>query len=364
MMSDLPPNVRPMIDRHGKTRYRFRRKGWKSAYLPGVPGSAEFHAAYAAIIAGGAIEAQPVAAPRKINPRSLDDLFARLKKSVRWQKKAARTQLVQGRILSRFMDRVDKKGRRYGDRPVADVSVGWLENILAKMWETPAAANVLRKVLSGLMDQAVRLDWRVDNPVRMTDSFEEGEGIHDWTDEEIEQYRQHYGLGTMARLTMELALNTAARRCNVNKIERDHIKAGRITVAHAKDNNEATVRMLTTTKAALDALPAAPIRFLVTTQFGKPFTDAGLGNRMRKWCDDAGLPHCSIHGLRKAMSRLLAESGATDAEGQAITGHKKAETFAFYRAKANRTALAERAMSNLEPASVAQPIENEGKTNG
>ena len=31
-----------------------------------------------------------------------------------------------------------------------------------------------------------------------------------------------------------------------------------------------------------------------------------FGNKMREWCNQAGLPHCSAHGLRKAMSRRLA----------------------------------------------------------
>lgn len=356
-MSDLPANVRPVRDRHGKIRYRFRRKGWASAYLPGKPGSAEFHRAYAAIVEGGAVEPQPVKSQHKATPRSLDDLIARYKATTRWRKKGARTQLVQGRILERFTDRIDPKGRRYGERPVERVTVAWLDAILGGMWETPAAANVLRKILSGLLDQAVRMEWRADNPARLTEKYGEGEGFHDWTDAEIEQYRARHPLGTMARVTLELALNTAARRCNVNKIERDHAKGGRITVAHAKDNNEASVPMLATTQAAIDALPAVPIRFLVTTVFGKPFTDAGLGNKMRQWCDEAGLPHCSMHGLRKAMSRQLAESGATDAQGMAVTGHKKDKTFQHYRAKANRTALASAAMSNLGPLAVVQPEE-------
>jgi integrase len=230
------------------------------------------------------------------------------------------------------------------------------------MVETPAAANELRKVLAGLMDCAARMEWRTDNPVRLTEKYEEGEGFHDWTDEEIEQYRATHSLGTMARLTLELALNTAARRCNVNKIERDHCKGGQITVAHAKGNNEASVPMLATTQAAIDALPAAPIRFMVTTVFGKPFTDAGLGNRMRKWCDEAGLPQCSLHGLRKSLSRQLAEHGATDAQGMAVTGHKKDKTFQHYRAKANRKALANAALSNLGPLAVVQPNESDGSS--
>ena len=73
---------------------------------------------------------------------------------------------------------------------------------------------------------------------------------------------------------------------------------------------------------------------------------------MRKWYDEAGLPHCSMHGLRKAISRQLAEHGATDAEGQAITGHKKAATFQHYRAKADRTKLADAAFSRLNDSNI------------
>lgn len=352
MMSDLPNNVRAVKDPRGKTRYRFRRKGWKSAYLPGEPNSEAFHRAYADILAGGPHEPDTATSPRKIEPRSIDDLIIRFKKTMRWKKKSAITQRNQGRILERFCDRLDKKGRRYGERPVASVTVTWLENVFGQMVETPAAANNLRKALANVLDAAIRMEWRTDNPARMTDRFDDGEGFHDWTDAEIEQYRARHKLGTMARLVLELALNTSARRCNVNKIERDHIKDGRIHVDHAKDNNTAAIKMLPTTKAAIEALPAAPIRFLVTTSYGKPFTEGGLGNKMRQWCDEAGLPHCSLHGLRKAMSRQLAESGATDAEGKAVTGHKKDETFAYYRAKANRTTLSDRAMDrlNVQPA--------------
>lgn len=361
-MSDLPANVTAFPDRHGKIRYRFRRKGWKSAYLKGDPGSVEFHRSYADILAGGAVEAGTAETVHSIVARSVDDLIMRWKKSVVWKKKGARTQYKQARILERFAERVDSKKRRYGARPAKDVTVAWLDNVFGKMAATPAAANELRKILGGLMDHAIRLQWRTDNPARLTEKYEEGEGFHDVTDAEIEQYRATHALGTMARLTLEIALNTAGRRCNLAIIERDHIKGGRIYVDHAKGNNDASVLMLATTKAAIDAMPAAPFRFLITTQFGKPFSVAGLGNRARKWFDEAGLPHCSLHGLRKALSRQLAETGATDAEGKAVTGHKKDSTFAYYRARADRTRLADRAMSNLGPLAVVQPSESEGSS--
>lgn len=356
-MSKLPPHVYAVKDRHGKVRHRFIRRGWKTCYLPGEPASSEFHRAYADALLGK-IEAAGIPAPVKAVPRTFDDLFVKAKSTIRWKKKKDRTQLVQGRMIQRFLDHTDRQGRRYGERPVASVTVVWLETVFSAMHETPSAANILRKVLAGLMDHAVKLGWRADNPVRFTDSFAESkEGFHTWTDAEIEAFRKTHPLGTMARLTLELALNTAARRCNVAHLTREDIVNGRITVDHAKGNNDSSVRLMATTRAALEALPAAPIKHLIVTQYGKPFTENGLGNRMRKWCDEAGLSHCSMHGLRKAISRQLAEAGATDAEGQAVTGHKKASTFQHYRAKANRAKLADRAFSNLNPDDVSNPKE-------
>ena len=50
-----------------------------------------------------------------------------------------------------------------------------------------------------------------------------------------------------------------------------------------------------------------------------PALQPGLGVRMRGWCDKAGLPHCSSHGLRKAGA-ALAENGATEHQLMAIFG--------------------------------------------
>ncbi len=342
---DLPPNVCAVRDRHGKVRFRFRRKGWPSAYLPGQPNSAEFHAAYARILEQGE-QQRAITSPRKVAAQSLDDLFDKVRRSTRWQRKTARVKHNQARKIERFLDRQSKSGKRYGERQVVAVTVAWLDNALATMAATPAAANEVRKLLAVMFDHAVKLGWRPDNPVRFTDKFEEGkDGFHTWTEEEIAQFRACHPIGTRARLVLELALNTAARRSNVATLTRADIVGGRIIVAHAKGNNVASVPILPETQVALDAMPVT--ESLVVTEFGKPFTANGLGNRMRKWCKEAGLPHCSLHGLRKAVARRLAEGGATDAEGQAVTGHKKASTFQHYRAMANRQLLADRAMSNL-----------------
>jgi integrase len=354
-MIDLPANVTPMKDRHGKIRYRFRRRGWKASYIKGIPGSAEFFADYALVLAAGPLDPQPAQSATTPAPGTLDDLLRRMKHSPKWKKKSAATQHAQSLIYQRFMDRIDSKGRRFGARPVEAVTVGWLDKIFGGMAETPGAANNLRKRLSGLMKYACALEWRNSNPVEHTTPFHPGKGFHSWADAEIAQYRATHALGTMARLAFELALNTAARRGTLAGMSRENIVHGRLITAHSKGNNETSVLILAETRAALESLPASPIRNLITTTQGKAFSPAGFGNKFREWCDEAGLPHCSIHGLRKAMSRMLAEGGATDAEGQAVTGHKKAETFQYYRAAANRETLADRALANLSIPPNGQP---------
>ena len=52
-MTKLPLRfIQSFKDRHGKWHYYFRRPGVKRLMLPGLPGSAEFMAAYQAALAG------------------------------------------------------------------------------------------------------------------------------------------------------------------------------------------------------------------------------------------------------------------------------------------------------------------------
>lgn len=353
-MPDLPEFVTAAPDRHGKIRYRFRRKGFPSGYINAALASAEFHRRYAELLEQTP-PVVPVATQQRRKPGTVDALIASYRHSPKWKDKGARTRLIQGRKLDRFADTLDRNGRRYGSWPIKSVTVAMLDKVLGRMHETPAAANDLRKVLSGLMAHAVRTDAIAENPVPYTTRFKEGPGHPDWSEDEIAQYRARHAYGTMARLTMELALNVAGRRCEVALLERANIADGRITMAHAKGNNATSVLIARETQAALDALPAAPIRHLILTEFGRPFSVAGLGNKVRQWCDQAGLQGRSLHGLKKAQSRRLAESGASDAQGRAVTGHKKDSTFAYYAAAANRAQLADAAMSNLSTRFDVQP---------
>ena len=90
------------------------------------------------------------------------------------------------------------------------------------------------------------------------------------------------------------------------------------------------------------------------TAFGKPFTANGFGNKMREWCDEAGLPECTSHGLRKlCLVRLADIEGMDVLDLQAISGHKDLRELQIYIETANRKRRAKRAIERLEAAQIA-----------
>ena len=96
----------------------------------------------------------------------------------------------------------------------------------------------------------------------------------------------------------------------------------------------------------IDATPSRHLTFLVN-EFGAPFTAAGFGNWFRDRCNDAGLRHCSFHGLRKAAATRLIDAGCDVVEAAAITGHASLKELQRYIETRDRKRAARRAMQKL-----------------
>ena len=74
-----------------------------------------------------------------------------------------------------------------------------------------------------------------------------------------------------------------------------------------------------------------------------------FGNWFRWRCNEAGLPHCSAHGLRKCGATIAANNGATEHQLMAIYGWENPKQAAHYTRKANRKKLAADAMHLVDP---------------
>ena len=188
------------------------------------------------------------------------------------------------------------------------------------------AARHWLMAIRALMKHAIEIGLREDNPaagVKLPNL--KTDGYHSWTEAEITQFQAYHGPGTRARLALPLLLHTGQRRGDVIRMGRQHIRDGILHVRQQKTGIELAIPVHATLTSTITEAPADHLTFL-TTRTGKPFSPAGFGNYFRDCCNEAGLSHCSAHGLRKAAARRLAEAGCTMQEIAAITGHASVVT--------------------------------------
>jgi integrase len=116
-------------------------------------------------------------------------------------------------------------------------------------------------------------------------------------------------------------------------------KDGWLTFSAEKTGITVSIPVLPELQAEIDGASRGNMTFLLTA-YGKPFTPAGFGMRFREWCNQAGLRHCSAHGLRKAGATLAAERGASEAQLNAIFGwaENSNESRRYYQSSSPKSA--------------------------
>lgn len=333
----LPDNVTAFTDKCGRVRYRFRKTGLPSYLFRTEPGTPEFMAEYHA-----ARNAKKPSAADRFPAGTFHALIESYYKSQKWKRMGVDYQRVRTNALERFR-------LKHGDKPVAALQARHIAGWMDELSDTPHAANDLRKMLVQLMKHAILLGLRETNPAEVVEVIEtDSEGYHCWTEAEIAQFDARWPVGSRERLAKELLLYTALRRKDMVIVgKQNRSKDGlKLILRHTKNKSETTIRILPPLAVALNAIDHNHLTYLVT-ESGKSFSAAGFGNWFRERCNLAGLPHCSAHGLRKAMARRLAEAGATTLEGRAVTGHKSDAMFTHYAAAASRESMADRALDRV-----------------
>lgn len=327
------PGVTRAEDRHGKVRWRLRRriKGRKvDAYLPGPYGSDAFKAAY-----GAAVNPSPEAEVRAA-AGTFDHVIEHMLRSAAWRELRETT-------------RVGKRGRldwiraQIGRFRLADLQPRHVAALMDKKGG-PNAANRLHKELSEIYTYATHHLGYVGTPPTASISRRKikSDGYHTWTAAQVDQFREHHASGTMPRLAFELALGTGAARQDVARMGAANVRDGAISYARGKTGGrvELPLALLPELARELAQHPAKRAVF-VTRADGKPYASAAsFGNAFADWIKAAGLPpECSIHGLRKHGATRLAERGATEWQIMAFLGHESPSEARRYVAKANRTTM-------------------------
>lgn len=355
----LPKGV--SLDRDWRTReprYYFRAPGHKKVRLHQAPGTDEFADEVACARLGipyvppGDKPAPKPHAPHEVKAGTIDWLIGEYKSRtvgkvnpLLWSRRA--------NMLEEIAEhRFGKKKVRVGGLPFIDLKRRHVLKMRDELRSTPGAQNEVKRALSAMFSWAIDNDLAETNPAAKIKLLYSGDGYHTWTVAEVHQYEARHPAGSKARLMLHLALYTGLRLDNLAILGRQHVRGGLLTIRPGKTKKSSGVvveiPVLAELQKTIDECETGNLTFLIT-EFGKPFTTNGLGNKMRDWCDQAGLPHCTTHGLRKAGATIAAENGATDEELMAIFGWTTKAQTSVYTKKANRTKIAAGAIHKLLP---------------
>ena len=334
----LPKYCSWNTDRHGRKRVRFR-KGYYSTYLAGVPYSESFMCQYHAALEGKENRLESIKEER-IGYDTIDAVIVSFYRSIDFQNLKLTTQKVRKNVLEKFRE-------VHGKKRVALLTTAHLKAIIGDMSERPSAANNLLKVLRVLLRHAIDMGLIQDNPARNVRKFaENSEGSHSWSESDVAAFEATHKSGSKAHLALSLLLYTGQRRSDVVRMGWQHIHGDLLCVVQEKTGEPLKIPFHPKLAAIIGNMPRNNMTFLLT-EAGAPFTAAGFGNWFRERCNEAGLQHCSAHGLRKACATRLANAGCTPEQIKSITGHRTLSEVARYTKAADQERNAKQALANL-----------------
>lgn len=341
--------------RHGKTRYMFhRRPDGRRITIAGEPGQTEFERRYHALLSGADAaeerKADSITRIRKgVDPQTLGELFhayvAHLDNEQSRGKIAASTRKHYCRLLQQLVD-------RYGSAVLTSIEERDLLAMLDRHGPTANTFNNLLRAVKSIFSYARKYHGLMPNPAQGLEKISIAtDGFPEWEDEDIQRFITTHALGTKAYLAMMLLMHVAPRRSDLvnlgpsNIIERDGRKM--VSFKPQKTARSSNIEVILPVHPELDqaiqGTTIGPETFLIT-EFGKPFTSNGFGNKMAEWRDAAGIrKRVACHGMRKTVGINLAENHASPYEIMATLGHSSPKVTEVYTRAANRRTMATQA---------------------
>jgi len=236
-----------------------------------------------------------------------------------------------------------------GNCPVKYLSAQKMKRLL-DLKEGAGAATNRRKHLSALCAWGVDAGHLPSNYVRDVRAGRavKGGGYHTWVIPEVEQFIAFHKVGSRAVLALALLLFSGARRQDMVDLGKQHARGGWIRYVPKKTlykrRTMSQKPLLPILAQIIEASPCGKLTFLETV-YGKSFTPAGFGNWFRDRCDEADLPHCTAHGLKKAGATIAAENGATTRQLMAMFDWDTVSMAEVYTRAAEQKRLAGEAMA-------------------
>lgn len=342
------------VDRHGNVRLYFWRAGQRKVRIRAVSGTPQFWEQYNEALRrsqAGLLDKNAPPSTRLVpgTLRWLGEAFLRSPEITRCD---ARTQRIKrARLTAALAEPTEPGGTlTFGEVKLEFITPRAILIMRDRKASHPNAANSRLKVLRQMFKWAVLAepDWVTTNPAREIPMMKVGgAGLHSWLTAEVLKYEAYWPVGTVQRLALALLLWTGTRRSDVVGLGPHSLFEVRgeqwIRYTSQKTKTLVEIPVLPELSRVLTASPTGAETFLVGGH-GKPYTADGFGMRFREWCDAAGLPQCSAHGLRKAGAAIAAEGGASAHQLMAIFGWSSISEAERYTKGASMRRLAEDGM--------------------
>jgi integrase len=350
------PFIRRDKDRHGNERVFVRRNG-RSIRLRTAEGTAAFDREYADALArlAGYKKAPEVAAKvRAPDKHTVGWLAAKYFANGEFTSLDPTSQRIRRSIIEECLQELHNDFP-LRDCPLTKVTPAKIKALLDTKVKAGlrGAANNRRKYLSAMFGWAVHERHMPFNPARDVRRVRYAtDGFHGWTVEEVDRFQTRHPIGSKARLAMALLLFLGVRRSDLVRLGPKMVRETVEPDGQVARSVRFTVRKTRHVRATETEKPILPALWeimqasqlgketFLETEFGKPFTANGFGNWMRTRCNEAGLPECTAHGLRKASASLAAENGATVHQLMAIFDWVTPSQAEVYTRKADRKRLA------------------------
>lgn len=357
------------VDRHGNVRLYFWRKGQRKIRLREAPGTEAFERRYRELLTeseNGLLKS--IVCPMRADPGTWRWLCIQYFGSSEFKRLDPKTQATRREILERTFEEpvFPSAPQSFAEIPIIRFTSKHIRVLRDRKLKLPNAANGRVKCIGYVFAWAVEQQPQLAraNPAKEVPLLKAASmGYHSWTLEEVAEYETQHPIGTKARLALALIMFTGVRRSDAVRLGRQHVQNGWFKFRQYKNRNrhpvDIEIPMLKDLKDIIDASPTGDLTYLVT-EYGRPFTAEGFGNKMREWCNDAGLPHCSAHGLRKAGAAIAAENGASELQLMAIFGWKTIQEAERYTRAARRKKMAGDAMQLM--VRPKQAAESEART--
>jgi site-specific recombinase XerD len=312
---DLPRYVHRYKSRHGQERVYFHRgNGHPYVRITEELGSAAFHRVYAELL-DREKPSKIVKKVESIAPVAAETfrwLCVRYAQSVEFKQ---RDRSILDACCQELLGPKDK--RVFADMPLSDLSLQAVKVLRDRKVKAglPEAGNNRVKSLKRLFKWATAEGLLPANPAAQLEKVKNNsKGWIPWTAADLEAYENRHPIGTKARLAFDILQYLGCARVDVVELGNANVHVvNRTKVARynrGKTDVEANVPIPQRLLDSIAATKQVGIKTWLVTEYGKPFSPAGFGNRFAEWCRQAGVS-VRAHGLRKTAASREAEKGAT-----------------------------------------------------